>query len=72
MGDTHAQLMIVNQSTIAVSMRILPNKSKRRKMIALTSGRRLLRTSGQHQGVPYNVVILRRIPGFLVYLDGSI
>jgi len=72
MGDAHAQLMIVNQSTIGLSMRILPNESKRRKVIGLTRGRRLLRTSSWHEGIPYNVVILRHIRGFLVYINGSI
>jgi len=64
--------MIVNISTIGASMRKLPNESKRRKVIGLTRGRRLLRTSGRHEGVHYNVVILRHIGGFLVYIDGSI
>ena len=72
MGDAHTQLIIVNQSTIAVSMRILPNESKRRKVVGLTRGRRLLRTSSQHEGIPYNVVILRHVHGFLLYIDGSI
>jgi len=72
MGDAHAQLMIVNQLTIGASMRILPNESKRRKVIGLTCKGGLLRTSGRHEGVPYNVVILRDIRGFLVYIDGSI
>jgi len=72
MGDAHAQLMIVNQSTIGVSMRILPNESKMRKVIGLTRGPRLLRTSSRHEGVRYNVVILRHIRGFLVYINGSI
>jgi len=72
MGDAHAQLMIVNQSTIGALMRILPNQSKRRRVIGLTRGRRLLRTSGRHEGVPYNVVILRHIHGFLVYINRSI
>jgi len=53
-------------------MRILPNESKRRKVIGLTRGRRLLDTSGQHEGVSYNVVILPHIPEFLVYINGSI
>jgi len=72
MGDAHAQLMIVNQSTIGASMRILPHESKRRKVIGLTRGRRLLRTSSRHDSVPYNVVILRHIRGSLVYINGSI
>jgi len=40
-------------------------------VIVLTLRRRLLPTSGRHAGVPYNVVILRHIRGFLVYIDGS-
>ena len=72
MGDAHAQLMIVTQSTIGAVMRILPNQSERRKVIGLTRGRRLLRTSGWHEGIPYNIVILRHIHGFLVYINGSI
>ena len=36
MGDAHAQLMIVNQSTIGASMRILPNESKRRQVVFVT------------------------------------
>jgi len=72
MGDAHAQLMIVNQATIGVSMRILPKESKRRKLIGLTRGRRLLRTSGRHERVPYHLVILRHNREFLVYIDGSI
>jgi len=72
MGDAHAQLMIVNQATIGASMRILPNESRRRKVIGLTHERRLLRTSGRHEGVPYNVGLLHHIRGFLMYLDGSI
>jgi len=52
-------------------MRILSNESKRRNMIGLTR-RRLLRTSGGQEGVHYNVVILRHITGFLMYIDRSI
>jgi len=66
MGDAHGQQMIVNISTIGASMRKLPNESKRRKVIGLTRGRRLLCTSGHYEGVHYNVVILRHIGGFLV------
>ena len=72
MVDALGQLMIVNISTIGGSMRKLPNERKRRKVIGLTRGRRVLHTSGRHEGVHYNVVILRRIRGFLVYIDGSI
>jgi len=54
MGDANAQLMILNQSTIGTLMRILPNESKRPKVIGLTRGRHLLHTSGRHEGVPYN------------------
>jgi len=72
MGDAHGQLMIVNISTIGASMRKIPNESKRQKVIGLTRGRHLLRTSGRHEGVHYNVVILRHIGGFLGYIDGSI
>jgi len=64
--------MIVNQLTIGASMRILPNESIRRKVIALAHVWRLLRTSSQDAGIPYNVVILRHIRGFFVYIDGSI
>jgi len=52
-------------------MRILSNESKRWKMIGLTR-RRLLRTSGGQEGLYYNVVILRHITGFLMYIDRSI
>ena len=72
MGDAHAQLMIVNQWKIGASMRILPNDSKKRKVIGLTRGRHLLRTAGRPEAVPYTVVILRHIRGFLVYINGSI
>ena len=64
--------MIINQAMIGTSMRILPNESKMQKVIGLTRAWCLLRTSGQHEGVPYNVVILRHIRGFLVYINGSI
>jgi len=64
--------MIGNQSTIGASMRILPNECKRWKVIGLTHGPYPMRTSGRYKGVPYNVVILRHIHGFLVYIDGSI
>jgi len=64
--------MIGNISTIGASIRKLPNDSKRWKVIGLTGRRRLLRPSGRHEGVHYNVVILRHIGGFLVYIDGSI
>jgi len=72
MGKAHGQLMIVNISTIGASMRKLPNESKRPKVIGLTRGRRLLGTYSRHEGIHYNVVILRHIGGFLVYIDGSI
>jgi len=52
-------------------MRILSNESKMRKMRGLTR-LRLLRTSGMQEGVHYNVVILRHITGFLMYIDRSI
>jgi len=64
--------MIVNQSTIGGSIKILPNESKRRKVLGLTRGRRLLRSSGRHEGVLHNIVILGHLRGFLVYIDGSI
>jgi len=40
-------------------------------MIGLTS-QRLLPTSGGQEGVQYNVVILRHMAGFLMYMDRSI
>jgi len=72
MGDTHGQLIIFNQSTIGASMRILLKERKRPKLIGLRRGGCLLHTFGRHEGVPYNVIILRHICGFLVYIDDSI
>jgi len=72
MRDAKAQLMIINQSMIGMLMGILPNENNRRKVIRVTCGRLLLRPSGRHEGLPFNVVILRHIGGFLVYIDGSI
>jgi len=71
-GDVHAQLMIINQSMIRAWMSVLSNESKRWKVIGLTRGQRLLPTSGRHAAVPYNVVILRHVRGFLMYIDSII
>jgi len=72
MRDTHGELMIVNQLTIWMSIRILLKASKRRKVIGLTRRWHEQPTSGLPEGSSYNFVILRHICGFKVYIDGSI